>query len=766
MAFPESLPRVAVVGCGQWGQNLVRNFAKLQVLDAVVDAIPSRADKAAEQLRSQGYGNSVKARDWENVLADHSITAIVLATPAPQHADMAIAALDAGKHVFVEKPLALAVADGERIQDAARKARRLVMAGHSFQYHPAFVKLKALVDEGQLGRLRHIHSRRLGFGRIRHEEDVFWNLAPHDISMILALVGVGQYPTAIQAQGIGHLRPHTADVASADLTFANGLRAQILVSWMYPEKERKLIVVGEQAMAVFDDCEPWERKLRVFHHRVDWTTGFPEPLKGETKTVQVHMASEGGEPEPEALAYECSHFLDCIQSGTEPLTGLDEALPVIRVLSAVGEILRQGQKHATTSTTSTSASLSPVLLAGSISEDKATCTAVGEKVKIPIPIPIPIIDLAAQKCRIKDRLRGRLATVLDHMQFVMGPEVAELENRLCAYSGAASAVTCASGTDALTLALLALRVQRGDAVLVPAFTFVATVEPVVLLGAVPVFVDVDPDSLTINPALVHEGVATARKAGLRPVGIIAVDLFGHPANYEALRLAAASAPGAPSESLWIIADAAQSFGASVDGRRVGTLADITTTSFFPSKPLGCYGDGGAVFTDNAELAVVLRSLRLHGRGAEKFDNVRIGLNSRLDTLQAAVLLCKLDILGNEIDSRQQVASLYTSILRSADIARPPVLRKGVISAWASYTIRTTDRGCLEARLKAQGVTSAIYYPRPIHKQPAYQAYPVVNGSCAVAECACSEVLSIPMHPYLEESTQKHILAAMEPLTSI
>lgn len=749
MAFPESLPRVAVVGCGQWGRNLVRNFAKLRVLDAIVDAIPSRADKAAEQIRSQGYENSVKARDWESVLADHSITAIVLATPAPQHADMAIAALDAGKHVFVEKPLALTVADGERILDAARKARRMVMAGHSFQYHPAFVKLKALVDEGQLGRLRHIHSRRLGFGRIRHEEDVFWNLAPHDISMILALVGVGQYPTVVQAQGIGHLRPHIADVASADLTFANGLRAQILVSWMYPEKERKLIVVGERAMAVFDDCEPWERKLRVFHHHVDWTTGFPEPLKGETKIVQVLMASGGGEPEPEALAYECGHFLDCIQSGTEPLTGLDEALPVIRVLCAVGEILRQGQKPATTST---SASLSPVLLAGSISEDKATCTPVGEKVKI------PIIDLAAQKCRIKDRLRGMLAKVLDHMQFVMGPEVAELENRLCAYSGAASAITCASGTDALTLALLALRVQRGDAVLVPAFTFVATVEPVVLLGAVPVFVDVDPDSLTIDPALVNAGVAAAREAGLRPVGIIAVDLFGYPANYEALRLAAASAQ---TESLWIIADAAQSFGASVDGRRVGTLADITTTSFFPSKPLGCYGDGGAVFTDNAELAAILRSLRLHGQGAEKFDNVRVGLNSRLDTLQAAVLLCKLDILGNEIDSRQQVASLYTSILQNADIARPPVLREGVISAWASYTIRTTERACLEARLKAQGVTSAIYYPRPIHKQPAYQAYPVANGSCAVAECACSEVLSIPMHPYLEDSTQKHILAAMD-----
>ncbi|KAH8667636.1 DegT/DnrJ/EryC1/StrS aminotransferase family-domain-containing protein [Tricladium varicosporioides] len=743
MAFSEPLPRIAVVGCGQWGQNLVRNFAKLQALDAIVDAIPSRADKAAEQLISQGYNHAVKARGWESVLADHSISAVVLATPAPQHADMAVAALNAGKHVFVEKPLALTVTDGERIQDAAHKARKIVMVGHSFQYHPAFLKLKSLVDQGELGRLLHIHSRRLGFGRIRHEEDVSWSLAPHDISMILALAG--QFPTAIQAKGVGHLRPHIADVTSADLTFANGLHAQILVSWIYPEKERKLIVVGERAMAVFDDCETWERKLRVFYHRVDWATGFPEPLKGETKTPRLALKGS------ELLADECCHFLDCIKSGTKPLTSIDEGLAVVRVLCGVGEVLRQGPKHATTPTCSTL--LSPALV-GSISDDNAKCIVTDKTLRI------PLIDLAAQKSKIQDCLRVRLAKVLNHMEFIMGPEVGELENRLCAYSGAAYTITCASGTDALTLALLALRVQPGDAVLVPAFTFVATVEPVVLLGAVPVFVDVNPDSLTIEPALISAGVTAARHVGLRPVGIIAVDLFGHPADYEALRVAAVNATA---EGLWIIADAAQSFGASINGRRVGTLADITTTSFFPSKPLGCYGDGGAVFTDNAEIATALRSLRLHGRGTEKFDNIRIGLNSRLDTLQAAVLLCKLDIFDDEIVSREQVASRYTNMLRSINIARPPIVREGVVSAWASYTVRTTERACFEASLKAQGIATAIYYPRPIHKQPAYQAYPVANGSCAVAECACSEVLSIPMHPYLESSTQKYILATMESL---
>jgi dTDP-4-amino-4,6-dideoxygalactose transaminase len=294
-------------------------------------------------------------------------------------------------------------------------------------------------------------------------------------------------------------------------------------------------------------------------------------------------------------------------------------------------------------------------------------------------------------------------------------------------------------------------------VLVPAFTFTATVEPVVLLGAVPIFVDVDPDSLTIEPGLISAGVAAALAAGLRPVGVIAVDLFGHPADYEALRAAIATT----ARTLWIIADAAQSFGASVNGRRVGTLADVTTTSFFPSKPLGCYGDGGAVLTDDAEIATILRSLRLHGRGTEKFDNIRIGLNSRLDTLQAAVLLSKLDVFDDEIALRQQVASRYASSLHGIGKACPLILRDGVVSAWASYTLRTTERADFQARLKSRGITSVIYYPHPVYQSAAYQAYPIANGSCAVAERACSEVLSIPMHPYLEASIQEHILAALQ-----
>jgi dTDP-4-amino-4,6-dideoxygalactose transaminase len=359
-----------------------------------------------------------------------------------------------------------------------------------------------------------------------------------------------------------------------------------------------------------------------------------------------------------------------------------------------------------------------------------------------------LVDLTPQKVRIQDQLDFRLAKVLNHTIFILGPEVRELEARLADYSGAAHVVTCGSGTAALTLALLALGLQSGDAVLVPDLSFVATVEPIVLLGGVPIFVDVEPQYLTINPSLVDAGVTAAAKAGYRVVGIIAVDLYGHPADYDALHEAAAL------HRLWVIGDAAQSFGGSSGGRRVGSLARLTTTSFFPSKPLGCYGDGGAVFTNDSELAELLRSLRQHGLDKTKSNGLRIGLNSRLDTIQAAVLLCKLDLLTEEMIQRERVAERYAQLLHG--VFALPTARDDVRSAWAAYTVRTKQRDIAKQYLGDHGIASAIYYAVPFHKQLAYQRFPMIDGSCPIAERACEEVLSLPMGPYLNFIMQTRI----------
>ena len=361
------------------------------------------------------------------------------------------------------------------------------------------------------------------------------------------------------------------------------------------------------------------------------------------------------------------------------------------------------------------------------------------------------IDLGAQQRPIRKRIDDAIARVLDHGRYIMGPEVAELEQALGAFSGARHVVSCASGTDALVLALLARGVGPGDAVCVPSFTFAATAEAVALLGAVPYFVDVDPDTFDLDAEQLRVAM-DAPPDGLRVRGVVPVDLFGQPADYDAIA-AVASEHGA-----WMIADAAQSFGAEQDGRAVGTLAPLTTTSFFPAKPLGCYGDGGAVFAETEDDADVLRSLRVHGSGSHKYDNARIGINGRLDTIQAAILLEKLAVFPDELVARRRVAAGYDEQLR--DLVTTPRLAGGSTSAWAQYTVLVPDRDGVAERLGAAGVPTAVYYPLPLHRQTAYAGYPVAPGGLDVSDRLAGEVLSLPMHPYLTDDDIGAIVDAL------
>ena len=361
--------------------------------------------------------------------------------------------------------------------------------------------------------------------------------------------------------------------------------------------------------------------------------------------------------------------------------------------------------------------------------------------------PIEFIDLKAQQRRLGDRVAKAIQRVLDHGQYILGPEVQELEQQLSQFTGARHVISCASGTDALIMALLAKGTGPGDAVFVPSFTFVATAEAVALLGATPVFVDVDSAGFLLDMASLDAVLETATRAGLAPKGLIPVDLFGQPCAYGDINRFARE------HGLFVIADGAQSFGASLDGNPVGTLAEVTATSFFPAKPLGCYGDGGALFTDDDELADRLRSLRVHGKGAHKYDNALIGINGRLDTIQAAVLLEKLSIFEEEIALRNGVARRYGALLE--DLVDVPVIREGRTSVWAQYTIKTDARDAIAQELKRQDIPSAVYYPAPLHRQSAYDSYPCVPD-LSVSERSAATVLSLPMHPYLEEGTQNRI----------
>ena len=358
--------------------------------------------------------------------------------------------------------------------------------------------------------------------------------------------------------------------------------------------------------------------------------------------------------------------------------------------------------------------------------------------------PIPLIDVLAHREIIGDKIDKRIAEVVAHGKWIMGPEVAELENELSEFVGAGvHTISCSNGTDALVLAMQALGVQPGDAIICPAFTFVATAEAAAFLGAHPIFADVEPSGYNLDHESVLPAANVAKRNGLNVVGICAVDLFGVPADYPGLQAVAEEL------NCWILADAAQSFGGSRADDMVGSLAEVTTTSFFPAKPLGCYGDGGAVFTRSSDIADELRSLRVHGKGSHKYENVRIGQNSRLDTLQAAILLPKLGLLHDEIKMRQRVADRYSQGLMG-HVGLPEVPAK-TSSAWAQYTIVTDARDHAIEALTNAGIGSAIYYPKPLHLQVGYRHYHDDNINLDRTEWLSSRVLSLPMHPYLADA---------------
>ena len=357
------------------------------------------------------------------------------------------------------------------------------------------------------------------------------------------------------------------------------------------------------------------------------------------------------------------------------------------------------------------------------------------------------IDLHRQYEKLQDGMRQRIDAVLEHKQFIQGPEVRELEMRLASYTGRKYVKSCASGTDALTISLKALGVKQGDAVFVPSFTFFASAESIALAGGIPVFVDCREDTFNMSPDSLREAVSRVKDAGqLRPKGILAVDLFGQPAEYGEICAIARE------NDLFVLEDGAQGFGGGIGDNRACSFGDISATSFYPAKPLGCYGDGGAIFTDREDLAEAIDSIRNHGQGRNKYDNVRIGLNSRLDTIQAAVLLEKLELFEGELALREQAAGMYTQRLN--DVIGTPAILDGYTSCWAQYTLKaknSEERERILQALEREEIPTAVFYPTPAHRTPAFADRCSCPRSLAVTEELSKRVFSVPMHPYLSEA---------------
>jgi len=364
------------------------------------------------------------------------------------------------------------------------------------------------------------------------------------------------------------------------------------------------------------------------------------------------------------------------------------------------------------------------------------------------------IDLMAQRRFLGRKIDDAVMSVVDSGRYVMGPEIEKLEKQLADFSGVKHAIACSSGTDALLLPLMAWGIGPGDAVFVPAFTFVATAEVVALAGATPVFCDVDPQTYNLDLNSLALGVEEAKKIGLKPKAIMPVDLFGLPADFDAIN------SFAKDHSLFVLDDACQGYGGKYKGKSIGSIGDAAATSFFPAKPLGCYGDGGAAFTDDSELYEKMLSIRVHGQGENRYHNVRLGLNARMDTIQAAILLEKLAIFPDELIAREKVAQKYNEAFEG--IATIPTIPEGYSSSWAQYTlcIQKGERDRVTRMLGEKGIPTAIYYPIPLNKQPGYANYPSASDGLDVCEDLCDRVFSLPMHPYLEEDDQQKVIDAV------
>jgi UDP-2-acetamido-2-deoxy-ribo-hexuluronate aminotransferase len=383
---------------------------------------------------------------------------------------------------------------------------------------------------------------------------------------------------------------------------------------------------------------------------------------------------------------------------------------------------------------------------------------------------IPFIDLKEQFRQLESDIRARIDRVLEHGNFILGPEVRELEEKLARFVGVRHCVSCSSGTDALLMPLMALGIGPGDAVFTSPFTFIATAEVISLLGATPVFVDIDPRTFNIDPGQLELAIravqerdasiyplpsaANREPLAMHPKGVIPIDLFGLPADYDPIT------DIAERYGLFILEDAAQGLGGLYRDRAAGSLGHVGATSFFPAKPLGCYGDGGAIFTDDDAMAEKLASIRVHGKGGHKYDNVRTGINGRLDTMQAAILLAKLEVFPAEIEARQRVAALYTELLTShSSLLTVPFVPPGMRSAWAQYSVLTDDREGVQACLKKEGIPTAVYYPKPLHLQTAFSSLDYRQGDFPVSERTAARIFSLPMHPYLQHQQVEAIANA-------
>jgi len=704
---PDAL-NIAVVGCGRWGPNHLRVFEQ-QRGARVRWMIDSNATAFAELPRI--YPHVRFAANADQVLGDADTAAIVIATPATTHFELARAALDAGKHVLVEKPLCTSRRDAQTLAELAEARGRVLMVGHVFLFHDVVRELNRHVAEGTLGRVLYAHSVRSNLGPIRSDVNAVYDLASHDISIFMRLFG--EAPHSVCATAHALLGTPREDVAVLALEFSGGRCAFIHVSWIDPCKVRRLTVVGDRRMAVWDDVNVAE-PLRLYDK------GVEEPPKYHTfgefhlRVREADMLAPRIRQE-EPLARQAAAFLGVIRDGNaNPCDGRFGA-DVLAVLEAATASIRDGGGRVEVERSTTLVEIS----ACRTQENANT-------------VQIPLVDLAAQHAPLRGEILAGIDRIATRSEFILGWDVEQFEAEFAAYCGTRHCIGVGNGLDALRLILEAYGIGPGDEVITAGNTFIATALAISATGATPVLVDCDPQTYTIDPARVEAALSERTRA------IIPVHLYGQPADMRPILDLARSA------GVRVIEDAAQAHGAEYHGRRCGSLGDAAAFSFYPGKNLGAWGDGGAITTSDDALAEQLRMLRNYG-SVRKYVHGAAGCNSRLDSVQACVLRAKLRRLDEWNQRRGELAGLYDSRLASLGLA-PPLQAGGRRHVFHLYVVRTARRDDVLKSLARHGIQAGIHYPTPIHRQAAYRNRPLRCGDLTNTERFANEIISLPLYP--------------------
>eukprot|EP00933_Yihiella_yeosuensis_P020147 TRINITY_DN1622_c0_g1_i5.p1 TRINITY_DN1622_c0_g1~~TRINITY_DN1622_c0_g1_i5.p1 ORF type:complete len:781 (+),score=188.09 TRINITY_DN1622_c0_g1_i5:112-2343(+) len=737
-----AVPHIALIGAGYWGKNYIRIMSQLESKGVIKFAGVYEAHSPTREGLRFNYPGVRFVENVDLFLKDSSLVAVVVVTPAGTHAKVLEQCINAGKHILVEKPLTLDTATSKKCIELAKAKGVTLMVGHTFLFNSSVRELKQRVENPDFGKMHYIHCKRTNLGPIRQDTSALWDLAPHDVSIVLYLMqSLNKKLIKVSATGSKTLKGKYHDTVWTHMMFEDDIVAQIHVSWLDPHKVRDVVIVSDKHRLAFDDMDA-RMPVKIFEKGVE--ADEPRIKPGEEANQARNFTFRDGKitvpvvPPAEPLSDQFNHFLECIQKGQTCRSPGEFGLEVVAVMEAAELSMERDGKAILMSELANGPA--PALSAWPAMAPKPRCERTGD---------IPLVDIQAGYASVKEEVDKDVAEIFAQGCFIEGPKVKEFEAEFAKFLGVKHAIGVNSGTDALYLAYRYLGLEPGDEIITQANTFIATCLGASTLGANIKLVDVEPGTGQMDVTKIEAAITKKTKI------IVPVHLYGHAANMEGVMAIAKK------HNLKVVEDASQAHGAKFKGQRIGGFGDAACFSFYPGKNLGAFGDGGALVTNDDALAARIRAWRAWG-AAKKYHHTEKGGNSRLDTVQAAVLLRKLHKLDAGNSNRRTIAAKYTEALKGVGDLSLPSSPPNTESVWHLYVICTAQRDALLKHLNDNKVGAGIHYPLPIHKQECYsKELSSLVGTLPQAEKEAPRMLSLPVFPEMTDVQQNRVIDSVK-----